>query len=54
MGWLLSVAIWLVPLALLAGAGYYGYTQYDRLRPRTEVSTGVVQTMTTGEAEKPR
>ncbi len=49
---LVSALIWLIPLGLLAAAGVYGYKQYDQLRSKPEVTVGVVQTMTTGEAEK--
>jgi RND family efflux transporter MFP subunit len=49
---LASALIWLIPLAFLSGAGYYAYVQYERIRPRHEVSIGLVQKMTTGEAEK--
>ena len=44
--------LWLIPIALLAGAGYYGYEQYRRLRGRPEVIVAPVQAMTAGEAEK--
>ena len=48
----LALLIWMIPLGLLGFAGYYAYKQYDSIRPKTEVNVGVVQTMTTGEAEK--
>jgi RND family efflux transporter MFP subunit len=48
----LSLAIWLIPLGMLAGAGVYAYRQYDQLRAKPEVKLGLVQEMTTGEAEK--
>ena len=48
----LAVLLWLVPLALLGAVGTYAYRQYDQIRARTEVSVGVVQTMTPGEAQK--
>jgi RND family efflux transporter MFP subunit len=48
----LSVLIWLIPLGLLAGAGAYGYRQYEQLRAKPGVTIGLVQEMTTGEAEK--
>jgi RND family efflux transporter MFP subunit len=44
--------IWLIPLGLLAGAGTYAYHQYDQLRAKPEVTIGLVQEMTSGEAEK--
>jgi len=49
---LLAAILWLIPLGLLAAAGYYGYHQYDQFRSKTEVTTSLVQLMTTGEAEK--
>jgi RND family efflux transporter MFP subunit len=49
---LLSVLIWLIPIGLLAAAGVYAYRQYDMLRAKPEVKLGLVQAMTTGEAEK--
>ncbi|MDR3639457.1 MAG: efflux RND transporter periplasmic adaptor subunit [Isosphaeraceae bacterium] len=48
----LALVLWLVPLGLLGAAGVYAYRQYDQIRARPEVSIGVVQTMTSGEAEK--
>ena len=48
---LLSVLIWLIPLGLLAGAGVFAYRQYDQLRGKPQVIVGLVQEMTTGEAE---
>jgi RND family efflux transporter MFP subunit len=49
---LLSWFLWLIPLSLLAGAGTVAYRQYDQFRSRPEVSVGLVQSMTAGEAEK--
>lgn len=49
---LVTAVLWLIPMSLLSGAGVYGYQQYQRLRPSLEVTVGLVQTMTTGEAEK--
>src|SRR5262245_28943621 len=48
----LALLLWLIPLGLLGFAGAYAYRQYEQIRSKTEVSVGVVQTMTTGEAEK--
>jgi RND family efflux transporter MFP subunit len=48
----LSLLLWLIPLSLLGAAGYFGYQQYDKLKPKVEVSVALVQAMTTGEAEK--
>ncbi len=49
---LLSWVLWLIPLSIIGGAGYVGYREYDRVRSKTEVTIGLVQRMTTGEAEK--
>jgi hypothetical protein len=49
---LLAAVLWLIPLSLLGVVGAVGYRQYDLIRSKPEVSVGVVQTMTTGEAEK--
>jgi RND family efflux transporter MFP subunit len=49
---LLSWLLWLIPLGIVAGAGTVAYRQYDQIRNKTEVTVGLVQKMTTGEAEK--
>ncbi|WZO96249.1 efflux RND transporter periplasmic adaptor subunit [Isosphaeraceae bacterium EP7] len=49
---LLGWSIWLVPLGLLAGGGFYAYREYEKIRTKVEVNVGVVSTMTSGEAEK--
>lgn len=49
---LLALLLWLIPLGLLGFAGVYAYRQYEQIRSKTEVTVGVVQTMTSGEAEK--
>jgi RND family efflux transporter MFP subunit len=48
---LLSLLVWLIPIGILAGAGTVGYLQYEKIRPKTAVTVGSVQAMTTGEAE---
>lgn len=47
----LSLLIWLIPLALLGVGGLVVYRQYEQLKPKPEVSVGLVQAMTVGEAE---
>jgi RND family efflux transporter MFP subunit len=49
---LLTWIWWLIPLGLLSGAGVYAFRQYDQMRSRPVVTVGLVQRMTTGEAEK--
>jgi RND family efflux transporter MFP subunit len=49
---LLSWLLWMIPLGLLGAAGMYGYRQYDQIRSRPQVTIGLVQRMTTGEAQK--
>ncbi len=49
---LLACLIWLIPLGLVGFAGAYAYRQYDQLRSKPEVTVGLVQSMTGGEAEK--
>jgi RND family efflux transporter MFP subunit len=49
---LLSLLLWLFPLAIIGGAGTFAYRQYDEFRSKQEVNVGLVQKMTTGEAEK--
>lgn len=51
LGRLVMPLLWLVPLAILGGAGVVAYREYDQIRPKTQVSVGVVQAMTQGEAE---
>jgi RND family efflux transporter MFP subunit len=49
---LLSFLLWLIPLGLLGVAGTFGYRQLDQIRSKPEVTVGLVQAMTAGEAEK--
>ena len=49
---LLSFLIWLLPLGLVGGGGYYAYLQYETIRSKPTIKTTVVQAMTAGEAEK--
>jgi multidrug efflux pump subunit AcrA (membrane-fusion protein) len=44
--------LWLIPMGMLAGAGYLGYSRIERLGPSREVAVATVQRMTVGEAEK--
>ena len=48
----ISLLLWMIPLGLIGFASYYGYRQYEEIRTKVEVQVGMVQTMTTGEAEK--
>ena len=47
---LLSILLWLIPIGLLAGAGYYGYDQYRKIRPKPKVTTARVRELSAGEA----
>jgi len=47
-----TILLWLIPLSLLGAAGGIAYQQYDKIRSKPQVTVGLVQTMTTGEAEK--
>jgi RND family efflux transporter MFP subunit len=49
---LFSWLLWLIPLGLLAVAASFAYKQYDQIRSRPEVTRGLVQRMTSGEAAK--
>jgi RND family efflux transporter MFP subunit len=49
LGW---AVLWLIPITVVGAAGVFAYKQYDRIRAREEVTTTLVQTMTSGEAEK--
>jgi RND family efflux transporter MFP subunit len=49
---LLSLLIWLIPLSIVGVAATVAYKQYDEIRSKPEVTIGVVQKMTLGEAEK--
>ncbi|WP_435011640.1 efflux RND transporter periplasmic adaptor subunit [Tundrisphaera lichenicola] len=44
--------LWLIPLTLLGVGGTFAYKQYQQIRSKPEVQIGLIQTMTTGEAEK--
>jgi RND family efflux transporter MFP subunit len=49
---LATILLWLIPLTLLGTAGGIGYQQFEKIRAKPEVTIGLVQTMTSGEAEK--
>ena len=49
---LFGLLLWLIPLTMLSVGGYFGYRQWREIRAKPEVTIGIVQTMTTGEAEK--
>lgn len=48
---LVSFLLWMIPLGVLVGGGVIGYQQYEKIKPRAVVNVGLVQAMTTGEAE---
>ncbi len=52
LGGLVSALIWLIPLGMIGGAAVFGYRQYEKIRPKPEVSVALVQRMTAGEKEK--
>lgn len=49
---LAALLVWLIPLSMIGTAGWFGYKQYEQIRSKPEVTVGIVQTMTSGEAEK--
>jgi len=49
---LLSLLLWVIPLSMLGTGGYFAYRQYQAIRSKPEVAVGMVQAMTSGEAEK--
>src|SRR4051794_39973345 len=49
---LATVVLWMIPLGLLGTAGFVAYRQVDKIRAKPEVTVGLVQAMTSGEAEK--
>ncbi len=49
---LLATLLWLIPLGAVAAGGYYAYDQYRSVRAKPEVAVGLIQAMTSGEAEK--
>lgn len=49
---ILTLLLWLIPMAVVGVAGVVGYRQYEQVRTKPEVTIGLVQTMTLGEAEK--
>jgi RND family efflux transporter MFP subunit len=49
---LVSMILWLIPLSVIGVASAVAYRQYQEIRSKPEVTLGVVQKMTLGEAEK--
>lgn len=47
-----TILLWLIPLTLVGTAASVAYQQYEKIRSKPEVSIGLVQTMTSGEADK--
>ncbi len=48
----LTALLWLVPVGLLSGAGYYGYSQYSKYKPKVEVKTDTIRSQTMADAVK--
>lgn len=54
-GWgirLLTLMLWMVPLAMVGAGGSYVYREYEKNRPKHVVSVAIAQRMTPAEAEK--
>jgi RND family efflux transporter MFP subunit len=49
---LVSALLWMIPLGMLVGLGAFAYKKYDEFRSKPQVMIGLVQAMTSGEAEK--
>ena len=49
---LLALALWVIPLGGIGAGAYYAYHQYQTIRSKPVVNVALVQTMTSGEAEK--
>lgn len=47
---LLSWALWMIPLGLLGGGGYYGFAQYQKIKPKPIVRTATVRELSLNEA----
>ncbi len=47
-----SLTLWLIPLGIVGVAAAVAYKQYEQIRSKPEVTIGLVQQMTMGEAEK--
>jgi RND family efflux transporter MFP subunit len=47
---LLSLMLWLIPIGLLGGVGYFAFLQYKNAKPKLSVSVTEVSLKTTGEA----
>jgi RND family efflux transporter MFP subunit len=49
---LLSLLLWIIPLGLIGGGGYFAYLQYAKAQPKLVVNLESVSAMTTGEASR--
>lgn len=47
---LLSLLLWIIPIGLIGGGGYFAYEQYRKAQPKLKVTLESVSAMTTGEA----
>ena len=48
----LALTIWLVPLGIIGGGGYFAYSQYRKIQAKPLVKIVTVQAMTAAQAEK--
>ncbi len=49
---LLTLLLWMIPLGMVGGGGYYAYLQYSKMRDKPEVVTAPVESMTTEQSQK--
>ncbi len=46
---LFALFLWLIPIGLIGGVGYFAYLQYQKARPKLKVKTAPVRAMSPGE-----